>query len=81
MDQACAQVAPNAWVPDCCKRCDACGPGFFKTEMYAACTGATFIDTEKNGCERSFLSNSYRKDGRCYRCEQCSTTGTGEHDL
>ena len=79
VDEACAQVAPNAWVPDCCKRCDACGPGLFKTETYAACTGATFIDTEQNGCEQSCLSNSYRKDGRCYRCEQCSTTGTGEH--
>ena len=79
VDEACAQVAPNAWVPDCCKRCDACGPGFFKTETYAACTGATFIDTEQNGCEQSCLSNAYRKDGRCYRCEQCSTTGTGEH--
>jgi len=81
VDEACATITPDKWVPDCCKRCEACGPGRFKTETYAACSGATFIDTEQNGCETSCLSNSYRKDGRCYRCEQCSTTGTGEHDL
>ena len=79
VDEACARVTPDKWVPDCCKRCEACGPGRFKTETYAACSGATFIDTEQNGCETSCLSNSYRKDGRCFRCEQCSTTGTGEH--
>ena len=79
VDKACAERTPNAWQADCCKRCEACGPGRFKTEIYGLCSGATFIDTEKNGCETSCLSNSYRKDGRCYRCEQCSTTGTGEH--
>ncbi|MBV5335459.1 hypothetical protein JZU48_00035, partial [bacterium] len=77
--EACARITPDKWVPDCCKRCEACGPGRFKTETYAVCSGATFIDTEQNGCETSCLSNSYRKDGRCFRCEQCSTTGTGEH--
>jgi hypothetical protein len=79
VDEVCARVTSSKWVPACCKRCEACGPGRFKTEIYAVCSGATFIDTEKKGCETSCLSNSYRKDGRCFRCEQCSTTGTGEH--
>jgi len=79
VDKDCAERTPDAWLADCCKRCRACGPGQYKTEVYGACSGATFIDTEKRGCETSCLSNSYRKDGRCYRCEQCSTTGTGEH--
>ena len=79
VDQACAEGTPAAWAPDCCKRCGGCSGGMFRTESYATCTGATYIDTEQNGCEQSCLSNSYKKDGNCYRCESCSTTGTGEH--
>ena len=83
VDESCATNAENKqnWAPDCCKRCTGCLGGMFKTENYATCTGATFIDTERNGCERSCLSNSYEKNGNCYRCEYCSTTGTGEHGL
>ena len=79
VDQVCAEGTPAAWAPDCCKRCGGCSGGMFRTESYVTCTGATYIDTEQNGCEQSCLSNSYKKDGNCYRCESCSTTGTGEH--
>ena len=79
VDKACAESTPAAWAPDCCKRCGGCAGSMFKTESFATCTGATFIDTERNGCNRDCLSNSYMKDGNCYRCESCSTTGTGEH--
>jgi hypothetical protein len=81
VDKACAESTPAAWAPDCCKRCGGCTGSMFKTESYATCTGATFIDTERNGCNRDCLSNSYMKGGNCYRCESCSTTGTGEHGL
>lgn len=83
VDESCATNAENKqkWAPDCCKRCSVCLGSMFKTENYATCTGATYIDTQRNGCERSCLSNSYKKNGNCYRCEYCSTTGTGEHSL
>lgn len=79
VDESCAQKSSSIWSPDCCKRCLDCTGNMFKTENYAECTGATYIDTQATGCERRCLSNSYEKDGRCYRCESCSLTGTGEH--
>lgn len=79
VDESCAQKSSSVWSPDCCKRCLDCTGNMFKTESYAECTGATYIDTQATGCERRCLSNSYEKNGRCYRCESCSFIGTGEH--
>ena len=79
VDESCAQKSSSIWSPDCCKRCLDCTGNMFKTENYAECTGSTYIDTQATGCERRCLSNSYEKNGRCYRCESCALTGTGEH--
>jgi len=79
VDESCAQKSSSIWSPDCCKRCLDCTGSMFKTENYAECSGATYIDTQATGCERRCLSNSYEKDGRCYRCESCAPRGTGEH--
>ncbi len=79
VDESCAQKSSSIWSPDCCKRCLDCTGNMFKTENYAECSGATYIDTQATGCERRCLSNSYEKNGRCYRCESCALTGTGEH--
>jgi hypothetical protein len=70
VDRTCAGGSP-AWNPDCCVKCKLCIAPLFKLDAYKVCPGDEFFDSQDRGCTTQCLTNQYKRNNQCIKCEAC----------